>query len=325
MRCGGSSGLTPRWCGGKPETLERRKAPLPQQQIRERAATRLKTVGAILEYFRQDGGYYVGSNGDAGALHAKREEHREASAWHGSGLAALLPTERHRRGDRPVGGARRGGPGDAGLGGRNVSGDARMGPGDAAASPGEGAVHGGGDVPPRGQPQPRSAAPHPCRDRKRDAGRRRALALGHSPGRHSLGEIRDAVAWMVRDGPLVEAEQRGSDRSYVTDRTLKAERSVIAAMKAGLGAGESLAGADEVTAHLAGTGLPTGQDRRPLARAGAGAQAYDGRGGGAGQPDGAHRLGTDGEQGGLPGSRRWLSDRRRSGRPETVRAGRRIG
>ena len=27
-----------------------------------------------------------------------------------------------------------------------------------------------------------------------------ALALGHSPGRHSIGEIRDAVAWLVRDG-----------------------------------------------------------------------------------------------------------------------------
>ena len=46
-----------------------------------------------------------------------------------------------------------------------------------------------------------------------------ALALSHSPGRHSLGEIREAVAWMVRDGHLVEAELRGSDRSYVTDRT----------------------------------------------------------------------------------------------------------
>ena len=86
-----------------------------------------------------------------------------------------------------------------------------------------------------------------------------ALALGHSPGRHSLGEIREAVAWMVRDGHLVEAELRGSDRSYVTDRTLKAERRVIAAMKAGLGAGEALAGADEVAAHLAGAGLTAGQ------------------------------------------------------------------
>ena len=51
----------------------------------------LTSSSATLEYFRQDGGYYVGSNGDAGALRAKREEHREASAWHGRGAAALGP------------------------------------------------------------------------------------------------------------------------------------------------------------------------------------------------------------------------------------------
>ena len=87
-----------------------------------------------------------------------------------------------------------------------------------------------------------------------------ALALSHSPGRYSLDEIREAVALMVQDGHLVEAQLRGSDRSYVTDRTLKAERRVIAAMKAGLGAGEALAGADEVAAHLAGAGLTAGQE-----------------------------------------------------------------
>ena len=87
-----------------------------------------------------------------------------------------------------------------------------------------------------------------------------ALALGHSPGRYSIGEIRDAVAWMVRDGHLVEAVQRGSDRSFVTDRTLKAERSVIAAMKAGQGGGEALAVEAEVAAHLAGAGLTAGQE-----------------------------------------------------------------
>ena len=58
----------------------------------------------------------------------------------------------------------------------------------------------------------------------------------------------------------VEAQLRGSDRSYVTDWTLKAERRVIAAMKAGLGAGEALAGPDEVAAHLAGAGLTAGQE-----------------------------------------------------------------
>ena len=47
---------------------------------------------------------------------------------------------------------------------------------------------------------------------------------------------------------MVEAELRGSDRS------------VIAAMKAGLGAGEALAGGEEVAAHLAGAGLTAGQE-----------------------------------------------------------------
>ena len=87
-----------------------------------------------------------------------------------------------------------------------------------------------------------------------------ALALGHSPGRHSIGEIRDAVGWMVRDGHLVEAQLRRSDRSFVTYRALKAERSVIAAMKAGKGAGRPLAGEEAVAAHLAGAGLTEGQE-----------------------------------------------------------------
>ena len=87
-----------------------------------------------------------------------------------------------------------------------------------------------------------------------------ALALGHSPGRHSIGEIRDAVAWMVRDGHLVEAQLRRSDRSFVTDRALKAERSVIVTMKAGMGAGRPLAREEAVSAHLAGAGLTEGQE-----------------------------------------------------------------
>ncbi len=49
----------------------------------------LTSSSATVEYFRHDGGYYVGSKGDGGALHAKREEHREASAWHGCGAEAL--------------------------------------------------------------------------------------------------------------------------------------------------------------------------------------------------------------------------------------------
>ena len=87
-----------------------------------------------------------------------------------------------------------------------------------------------------------------------------ALALGHSPGRHSLGEIRDAVAWLVRDGHLVEAQLRRADRAFVTDRALKAERSTIAMMKAGIGAGAALARERDVAARLDGAGLTEGQE-----------------------------------------------------------------
>ena len=87
-----------------------------------------------------------------------------------------------------------------------------------------------------------------------------ALALGHSPGRHSIGEIRDAVARMVRDGHLVEANLSRADRAFVTDRALKAERSTIASMKAGIGAGEALARNEDVAERLDGVGLTEGQE-----------------------------------------------------------------
>ena len=86
-----------------------------------------------------------------------------------------------------------------------------------------------------------------------------ALALAHSPGAHSIGAVREAVAWMVRDGHLVEASLSRADRSFVTERTLKAERKVVAAMKAGIGEAVPLADRDRVEAHLAGAGLTPGQ------------------------------------------------------------------
>ena len=86
-----------------------------------------------------------------------------------------------------------------------------------------------------------------------------AAALAHSPGAHSIGTVREAVAWMVRDGHLVEASLRGSDRAFVTDRTLKAERKVIAEMKAGIGQAKALVKEDQVAAHLADAGLTPGQ------------------------------------------------------------------
>ena len=92
------------------------------------------------------------------------------------------------------------------------------------------------------------------------AGELEAFALAHSPGRHTIGEIRDAVEWMVRDGHLVEAGLRRTDRAFVTDRALKAERSVIAMMKAGIGQAGALVREEEVSAHLDGAGLTEGQE-----------------------------------------------------------------
>ena len=87
-----------------------------------------------------------------------------------------------------------------------------------------------------------------------------AVALSHSPGRHTLEAIRDAIAWMVRDRHLVEANLRRADRAFVTDRALKSERKVIAMMKTGIGAGMPLGAEHEVAAHLADAGLTEGQE-----------------------------------------------------------------
>ena len=48
----------------------------------------LTSASATSEYFRSEGGYYVEEDDGADELRAKREEHREASAWHGEGAAA---------------------------------------------------------------------------------------------------------------------------------------------------------------------------------------------------------------------------------------------
>ena len=92
------------------------------------------------------------------------------------------------------------------------------------------------------------------------AGQLEALALGHSPGRHTLGEIRGAISCLVRDAHLVEATPGRATRAFVTDRALKAERAVIAAMKAGVGQGVALAGGNAVAARLADAGLTEGQE-----------------------------------------------------------------
>ena len=87
----------------------------------------------------------------------------------------------------------------------------------------------------------------------------RAVALGHAPGRYTLAEVDGAIARLVQGGELIEAERRGMDRAFVTDRAVKAERQVLASMRAGRGKGAALAGADAVEARLGASRLTQGQ------------------------------------------------------------------
>ena len=87
----------------------------------------------------------------------------------------------------------------------------------------------------------------------------RAVALGHAPGRYTLTGIDAAIGRLVRDGDLIEVERRGMDRAFVTDRAVKAERRVLAAMRAGRGKGAALAVRETVDKRLDETRLTRGQ------------------------------------------------------------------
>ena len=87
----------------------------------------------------------------------------------------------------------------------------------------------------------------------------RAVALGHAPGRYTLAEVDAAIARLASGGELIEVERRGMDRAFVTDRAVKAERQVLASMRAGRGKGTALAGADAVEARLGPSRLTRGQ------------------------------------------------------------------
>ncbi len=87
----------------------------------------------------------------------------------------------------------------------------------------------------------------------------RAVALGHAPGRYSLAEVDTAIARLVKGGELIEAERRGMDRAFVTERALRTERRVLAFMRAARGEGKALAAEDAVEARLAASRLTRGQ------------------------------------------------------------------
>ena len=63
----------------------------------------------------------------------------------------------------------------------------------------------------------------------------------------------------MRDGELIEVERRGMDRAFVTDRAVKAERRVLASMRAGRGKGMALANGEMVEKRLEPSRLTRGQ------------------------------------------------------------------
>ncbi len=87
----------------------------------------------------------------------------------------------------------------------------------------------------------------------------RTLALAHAPGRYSLPEIDSAIHRLVAEGTLIQTPARGSDRSFVTDRAVKAERRILELHRQGVGSAQALVGQADVEAHLAGTRLTRGQ------------------------------------------------------------------
>ena len=86
-----------------------------------------------------------------------------------------------------------------------------------------------------------------------------AAVLGHAPGRYTLAEIDAGIARLVGDGELVEAERRGADRAFVTDRAIRAERRILAMMRAGSGQGRTFVDAVAIEYALFGTSLTNGQ------------------------------------------------------------------
>ena len=87
----------------------------------------------------------------------------------------------------------------------------------------------------------------------------RAWALAHGGGRHSLDALDAAIGRLRRDGHLIEVTARRADTAFVTDRARNAERDIVAGMRAGLDAGQSLAPAAVVEAKLDAAGLNSGQ------------------------------------------------------------------
>ena len=87
------------------------------------------------------------------------------------------------------------------------------------------------------------------------------LALGHAAGRHTVTDIDRATERMRADGHLIAGIRRGIGASFVTDRTVRAQKEVVTGMMAGIGAATPLALGDVVKAQMAGAGGLTESQR----------------------------------------------------------------
>ena len=85
------------------------------------------------------------------------------------------------------------------------------------------------------------------------------MTLDRVPGSYGLGEIDGAVARPVRDGELVEIDRCSMDRAFVTDRAVKAECRILAAMRAGRGTDKALDDDEAVEEGLRASRLMAGQ------------------------------------------------------------------
>ena len=84
--------------------------------------------------------------------------------------------------------------------------------------------------------------------------------LAHSPGRFTIREVDEAIAQLLRDGHLLETVRRGvSGRAFVTDRTVRTERGMLALLRDCAGAGGPLTEAEPVETRLAASVLTGGQ------------------------------------------------------------------
>ena len=86
-----------------------------------------------------------------------------------------------------------------------------------------------------------------------------ALALGHAPGRYTLGEINAAIARLCRGGELLEAKRRGVDRAFVTARAVRSEGRIRKTMREGQGRGRAFCEVARVEAALGTMQLTEGQ------------------------------------------------------------------